>query len=705
MAGESSVISGEHGHKIVAEILNLIGWKSPAEHFDFSCSLETNHKKEANKKGRMQHGVDLLFQYPSPLISANHDIVIISSKHYQKKYTNILHNAQNFLFDLAQDLECAKLSDEIHEIVERTDKNENYQGVLFWLASEEDNEFDIVSKLSKEIEFKNTKFNSIFLVDNKRATFLVSAIKTAQAYREGVEIKFLYPHTGKNMHPDNLLITDSFLPVQYINSELIPIVMDDNNKISCLLFCNDIFHKESLKRLIWLSHKLCGLTNEIIIYFRDYDATKHKVEVNAVKQLFRDGNLIHKISIRQFTSHNFVNLKENQGERSIIISDKDQYVIKKSQKVYDDIDKILPYGEMLLPRLSSPILTKKRLKRFLSQKGIFLNTEDKQETVPLFASLLLSPRELNHLKDLYLEKEDTPKEIERIAKWSNSEMSLWQAINQIGFNIKNINPTKNSKIVENPRFTRIENDNNNIEVRYVVEKQNTTKDLLTGITRHDAVINLTLKNGKLTAKMQHTSHETYKSNIKIFTKLEQNFTANSIIEEKFEKITFGHFENNNERMLFLLSFLHTDNIPFIEDGDIENIKIRPDNGIDGLPEDLASMQGKVSNLNISGKLLDKLHYIKKKNYRDYLHCERIKIRYKFKCHIGEGHCTVDFGFPGALSKNTNFDSEFQTSIWINDSKTIGMNYNSAIRFLNKEIRKLRLQKYNNIIKKRENNNH
>ncbi len=173
-----------------------------------------------------------------------------------------------------------------------------------------------------------------------------------------------------------------------------------------------------------MSHKLCGLTNEIVIFFTNYDETSHSKLVSSAIQLFRDSDLVNKISVRRFTKHNFVSLKETQNIRQTIHTETDKYKTDKSKKIFDDIDKILPFGEMILPRLSSSLLTKERLKRFLSNKGIYLNSEDKQDTVPIFASLLLSPRELNELKELYVEKEDRKKEIERTVNWSNSDKTL-----------------------------------------------------------------------------------------------------------------------------------------------------------------------------------------------------------------------------------------------------------------------------------------
>ncbi len=451
-----------------------------------------------------------------------------------------------------------------------------------------------------------------------------------------------------------------------------------------------------------MSHKLCGLTNEIVIFFTNYDETSHSKLVSSAIQLFRDSDLVNKISVRRFTKHNFVSLKETQNIRQTIHTETDKYKTDKSKKIFDDIDKILPFGEMILPRLSSSLLTKERLKRFLSNKGIYLNSEDKQDTVPIFASLLLSPRELNELKELYVEKEDRKKEIERTVNWSNSDKTLWQAINECDIDLKNISATKNSKIVENPKFRRVDEDDNYIEVKYQIERQNTTKDLLTGITRHDAKVILTLKDNKLTAKMEHTSHETYKSNLKLFSKVEKDFVANDYIESKFEKIAFGNFESNKDRLIFLTSFLDTEHSHILKDEKLENIKIRPDETIENLPEDLASMKGKVSNLNITGTDLDKLYYIEKEEYKKSILCEKVKIRYKFDLHIGKGHCIVDYGFHGALSKSTNYDAEFQTSIWITESKTVGLNFSSAIRLINKEVTRMRKNKYNKILARYEN---
>lgn len=38
------------------------------------------------------------------------------------------------------------------------------------------------------------------------------------------------------------------MPPQFLNSSILPIIKEDKNKISVLLFCSDKFNREHLKR-------------------------------------------------------------------------------------------------------------------------------------------------------------------------------------------------------------------------------------------------------------------------------------------------------------------------------------------------------------------------------------------------------------------------------------------------------------------------
>ena len=59
---------------------------------------------------------------------------------------------------------------------------------------------------------------------------------------------------------------------------------------------------------------------------------------------------------------------------------------------HKDIQKILPYGEQLRGFANQKYITPAELNRILRERGIFALTSDKDFTVPLLQTLLLSPK-------------------------------------------------------------------------------------------------------------------------------------------------------------------------------------------------------------------------------------------------------------------------------------------------------------------------
>ena len=91
-------------------------------------------------------------------------------------------------------------------------------------------------------------------------------------------VKFLYPITEDNSDTQKIGKRGIYMPPQFLNSSILPIIKEDKNKISVLLFCSDKFNREHLKKMIWLSLRLTsGLANEYILYFPDYDSDKQGV--------------------------------------------------------------------------------------------------------------------------------------------------------------------------------------------------------------------------------------------------------------------------------------------------------------------------------------------------------------------------------------------------------------------------------------------
>lgn len=690
MSGENSNKSGNDGQKIVIQLLKLAGWTSVTPPIQFPCSLGLEHSvKEGSKK--YNHNIDGFYQYSSPLIHKHHDIIFISSKHSQKSYSYIKDNINDHIEDICKSLECGAISEEISEYVEKNEFIKNYLGVLFLIASDKDKNTDIVKEIEDSIKTPKFNFETLYIVDNKRATFLLSAINTAQEFNPRAKLKFIFPDTGRNHENESLLLSDTFMPIQYINSSILPIVLENENKISCLIFSIDAFEKDSLKRLIWFAHKVIGYTNEIVIFFPDYDETPHSKDVLSIKQLFKDTDFMMKISVRRYNQYDFITLKQDIPEKESIILKNENRKIELSAKVKNEIDKYLPFGKEIAPLISSTMLSNSDLKEFLLSKGILINSSDKNNTVPLFSSLLLSPRELDLLRNMLAEKEDRPKTVERNAKFSDTNKTLWEVLSKIGFDSNSINLPPNCHFTYKPAFKREDKNNpNEVFLEYEIERENTTKDLLTGKTIHSGRISFNLKNQNLSSELEYTAPQTYDLNIKIFSSIEKSLKSDGYIKEEFDKITFSDF-NNESRIDFFRSFLETKGNKVFYDPNIETLKIKPDSSSSNLPKDLEVMKGKVRILNIDGNKLDDLPHVSKDEYKKNILCEKIKIKYKFKFKETEGICYVDICFPNVLTSDKT-ETEFQTSIILPRSKKFLDVAKELNKFLTREFNLLKENK-------------
>jgi hypothetical protein len=670
--GETAVRNGNDGEKMMKGFLQEIGWENLMTHQQFLCY---DNLKHSSKKGseRTSHNVDGIFYYDSPLNHQETDIVLCSSKHNQDEYSSKT-NLYSYIKDLAQSIECATKDHTLNNDIDAENKDKSFKGVLFWVSSNLDEQSeDIISQIGnimienedgEKPKLRGLNYDSIYLVDNNRATFIYSAIKTAKAFRPNIPLKFLYPHTGFNNQNEDLMTAGEILPIQYINTSILPIVLDGDQKISVLIFCNTNFDKENLRRLIWFAHKISGLTNEIVLYFNDYDATSHKAEENSVKQSFKDNSLTNKIALRKTTVNNFTTLKEEPNNNLVPVTTTSRINIdkKSSEHIENDLDKILPFGEMLKPLLASTILSDSDIKAFLIHRGIYLGSSDKYETIPLLSTLLLSPEDLNTLKYMLKTKEDKVKNVSRTTKLI-SNVSLAQIQQSISNNFQSINVPKNCTLIDKPKVSYYDNE---IIIDFAIEKQNSTHDLITGKQRNSGSISVKIDNGNLSSQLNYTSRETYDYCTKMFKQVENELLAKQIINEEFFSVKFNMFDNTG-RINFFLNLLNLDSGHTFTSPELEQILIKPDSEIQKkLPFDLESLKGKVKELNILGRALDSVHYFNA-DYKEFLLMQKVKIKYAFEHGIHSGHCFVDVDFKNAISEG-ELEAELHFNIDIAKTK-------------------------------------
>ncbi len=708
MSGEIGVKSGNDGEKLVSELLKLMGWNM-AGNIQFNCTKGNAHKSKSAKGDRQTHNIDGLFAYENPLIHNNRDVAFISIKHKSKGYpTSKKTDINKDIKDLAQCLECADNSNLYeNEYLESADRKDNFIGLLFFISSlDSEKEYDLISELQEQFTIPNNKFSTIYLIDNKKATFLISVLKTAKNYRPASKMEFLYHDTGYNNSPENLYVSSKIMPIELMNSSLIPIVLFEGKTSSLLLFTNIPFGKNYLKRLIWLTHKLCNLATEIIIFFPDYDATQHENIVSVTKNIFQDSDVVDRIEVKRFNTYSFVTLKEPQTKTFFHPVSQSDYLIQKnkeintqiSKNVKSNLDLLLPYGSRLKQLIATSQLSQTDLKKFLISKGIISKYAEKKYTVPILSSMLLNPLEIEVIQELLIEQEDKPKSINKSASWKDKNISLEKALGDFSLQVENINLPENSKFVIKPKAER--KNENYYEVSFEIERINTTKDLITGATRHSASILITTsdKHDTVNIKSEYTSSETKKICDQISSFYNHFLLTNDFIDREATSIKFGDFNSNQERIDFLLSFKDVKFSEVFFDGSLENIKFKPDASLSDLPVDLEPMKDKVTNLDINGNNLDELTYVKEAIYKNVILLERVQVKFNFKFQENSGKCIATIHFPSTLNshKKVDYTTILETKIEFPRTRR-GMNIlwkrNRLIKALSRELDDLVISKF------------
>lgn len=236
---------------IMINILKLFGWRN--------MTKDENQSLYNEKLGKdVSYSLDYWADYESPLKNNSKDLLYINSN-FDIDYSQDIHAEIKeglFCFDIVRD----KLLKQKKIAVDGS--YEYYVNFILSLADNDQGQ-TIINGSSL---FKGNLLNknvTYYLIDNAKLNFLISSIITAKNYRPSMPVKFLYPITEDNSDTQKIGKRGIYMPPQFLNSSILPIIKEDKNKISVLLFCSDKFNREHLKKMIWLSLRLTsGLANE-----------------------------------------------------------------------------------------------------------------------------------------------------------------------------------------------------------------------------------------------------------------------------------------------------------------------------------------------------------------------------------------------------------------------------------------------------------
>lgn len=667
---------------VMEHIFKLIGWEA----------LNTNEVVEEynGKLGKDEvFKIDFWGDYDSPLKDSFRDVIYVNKSldgEYLYDYTELIKKNIHSVRVVREDL--------INQKKISTDNSIEYC-VQFLLSLDKSEQNKPIVELNRGYKNKLMEEKIIYYtIDNEKANFLISSIITARDYRKKLETKFLYPITEDNSQIDKIGKRDTYMPPQFLNSSILPIIKEDKKKISILLFCSDPYSKDRLRKVIWLLIRLTsGLANEYKIYFVDYESPQNSNEVNEVIRSYKDNNLIDKISIEKLRLCNSSelytiplnkeeNLKNEQFDESA----------NKKLKIESHLIDYLPYGDSLKPFLASDAITSEDLKIFLEKKGIYLKTSNKTKIIQLMTSMLFSSLDI----ELLVEYVNIDK---KIRESSSAQYNLIDENKQMSelFRNKYINQDElqeglNANIISIQEI-KPKNDTNSYEIKIDVEQRNPNKQALVSVVYSKAIVTATKVDGKILFEKEYDSKIGRVVAERTVKQLSKQLIQNNEVEDRCIEVKFSEFDNK-ERVNFLLSFTDINSSSIFKKFNVKSFKYMFDESTN-LPEEYQDKIGKECIAELKGKNLDTIKELQDDNLKEFIFGEEFEISYKYNINGISGMYLVTLNFSKALGNKPTPDGVFniKTKIQVdNKCKNKVSNVNSLESELKKELNRLKSEK-------------
>ncbi|WP_139958347.1 GapS4b family protein [Flavicella sediminum] len=326
---------------------------------------------------------------------------------------------------------------------------------------------------------------------------------------------------------------------------------------------------------------------------------------------------------------------------------------------HKDIKKIIPFGEYLRGFVNQKYITSAELNRILKERGIFALNSDKEFTVPLLQTLLLSPSEFDKIREAFSTREDNPKVNSSDINWvQNSKIFVPDMMSVEVENFLKINlPTCS---LEQPiRFSPVESNINHLRAQFSIKRNDINKSWYEQTNLFEAKIEI-IKDETGTGRIiiSHTAPETKELAEFVVKQQIKKYKEKNIVAQKEEprKIFFNDF-TNEERFIFFFRLTSSLDSDYFDFQDIKEFSIKPEDTV--LPDKIKWME-KLNKILLSGKSLDKKEFIKDSSYHKHLIIWSIDSVYSYDFKGQTGTFTIDFGFPDYTKKGGK--SEFELNI-------------------------------------------
>ncbi|WP_298041679.1 hypothetical protein [uncultured Campylobacter sp.] len=676
----------EYGDSAIIEhILNLIGWKS------LSINESVTYYDEKLGKDQ-QFKIDFWGNYNSPLKDDLNDIVYINANidaQYLSDYSNIIKYNTHCVNTVRKSLiENNKIKP----------NNSIEYCVQFLLSLKESEQNQTIARLNNAYKRGYLGDNIIYYaIDNKKADFLISSIITARKYRDGLTTKFLYPITDDNSQINKIGKRNTYMPPQYINSSILPIIKEDNNKISVLLFCSDPYSKDRLKKVIWLLIRLTsGLANEYKIYFTDYDNIQYNNEASEVIRSYNNNDLTNRIYIEKLNLCNCSDLQIVPLNMNTNIKDEDFDEItnkKKQLRIEPHLIDYLPYGDSLKPFLNSDAVKAEDLKIFLQNKGIYFRTASKTRIIQLMTSMLFSSLDIESLVEFVNVDKKTQESSSAQYNLVDASKKLSQLLANKNINQDELQNGLKADIVS-LEYIEPKNDSDGHIFKMHLEQKNPNKQALVSIARSIAIVTIKKNDNKIEFTKEYNSKIARVAAERVVKQFSEQLIKANEIEERCIEIKFSEF-TNKERTNFLLSFTNIDSSNIFRKFEAKSFKYMFDESAN-LPDEYADKKGKECIAQLKGRYLDSIKELQDDALKEIILSEELAINYKYNIRGVSGNYFVIMNFSGALVNKPLRDGIFniKSTLYIdNKSKDKVSNINELESELKIEFNKLKKEKF------------
>lgn len=321
-----------------------------------------------------------------------------------------------------------------------------------------------------------------------------------------------------------------------------------------------------------------------------------------------------------------------------------------------DFDKAILWGDHLRVLLNSDLISPGEISETLKEKGIFIASSEKSDTVPLLSACLLTPAEFSRLIEKSFLRESGKKYSSSSYQLSSTSVD-WKTslIDDFSSVIDGIQLSDGRDFASSPTLT-VE-PNGELKISYSVRILDFSKDWIQQELVYPAEIRLKeSSNGlKIEVDRYRTSKDTDHLNDTITNAIGKFYKSQNItVDEKPFSIKFENFDNN-DRIRFFLRLTSTSDAEFTckEIGDFEIIR---DQEAGALPKDqqIAWMEGRVSKIKINGNDLGKVFLLHEPKYYPFYFLVKMTVIYTFKFGANAGDCGIEFLFAGKSTKDNDY---------------------------------------------------